>query len=145
MLPRKTILLHSAQIYFLETFTDKRWRPFARRDFKTFLPAVVFMRFLKPCLRLALVLLGWKVLFIFFSSHLLIQNLFAKKIPLEKTSSTSFVNAKTFNFFRKKIFSDFFLKIVLQNFWVLLKIFICSEDIFWCFFSINFILRYKVL
>jgi len=109
-------LFHSIQNYFVETLIDNRRRPFVRRDFKTFLPAVVFIRFRNPCLRLALVLLGWKVLFIFFSSHLLIQNLFAKKIPLEKTSSTSFVNAKTFNFFRKKIFSDFFLKIVLQNF-----------------------------
>ncbi len=49
--------------YFLETSTLRRLRPFRRRLFKTFFPPVVLMRARKPCLRFALILLGWKVLF----------------------------------------------------------------------------------
>jgi hypothetical protein len=49
--------------YFFETFTVRRLRPLARRRLRTFLPALFFIRFRKPCLRFALILLGWKVLF----------------------------------------------------------------------------------
>ena len=43
--------------------TVRRLRPFARRAFKTFLPALVAIRARKPWVRFLFKLLGWKVRF----------------------------------------------------------------------------------
>lgn len=57
-------LRDETRFYFFETFTVRRLLPLARRRFKTFLPALLAILSRKPCLRLVLILLGWKVLFI---------------------------------------------------------------------------------
>jgi len=61
----------ATQSHFLYAVFAKRLRPLARRRFSTFCPAVVSLRLRKPCLRFALILLGWNVLFIAMTSSLL--------------------------------------------------------------------------
>jgi len=46
------------------TQADNTLRPFARRRFRTWRPALVFIRARKPWARLRLSTLGWNVLFI---------------------------------------------------------------------------------
>lgn len=66
-------LIHTGAMrrHFLYAVFAKLLRPLARRRFSTFCPAVVSLRLRKPCLRFALVLLGWNVLFIAMTSSLL--------------------------------------------------------------------------
>ena len=105
--------------YFLETFTISRLRPFARRRFKTFFPAVDSIRFRKPCFRFALILLGWKVLFIIYlPPNLSDPKIFSRLRGFEKPSLARFVNAKRLDFSCSKVF----FKIVLQIFFGLLHI-----------------------
>lgn len=60
-------ILSILYLSLLATTLAKRFRPLVRRRFKTFCPAVVFIRARKPCFRLALSLLGWKVRFMCLS------------------------------------------------------------------------------
>jgi hypothetical protein len=50
--------------YFELIVGTRRFRPFARRRFKTVRPAFVLMRVRKPCVRLRRMRLGWNVRFI---------------------------------------------------------------------------------
>src|SRR5215467_6679493 len=84
---------------------ERRALPFARRFFNTFLPAFVFIRFRKPCFRFALILLGWKVLFIFHLRLFPNEKICLRIFVIEKPSLHRLVNAKTFRF----LLCEFFL------------------------------------
>lgn len=93
------------KLYFLEIFTTRRLLPLARRRFKTFFPALLAILLRKPCLRLVLILLGWKVLFISQISIWFHRSPRFFKREIEKTFLTGVCQRENTRFFTPEKFS----------------------------------------
>ena len=112
---RAVWFLKEEQDYFFETFTVRRLRPLVRRRLRTFLPDWFFIRFRKPCLRFALILLGWKVLFMTrLPPNFSLKRAVFVECGFEKSSLFHFVNAKRFAF---SPFKFFFQNCLANFFW----------------------------